>query len=125
VAGWPVENKDGIRHPIDSSHLGLFQISAARVEVVSAERSAMLVIFHRFAFQPAPEHRSCRLGVDQEFKEARNAFRARIRRALPAAPATAAESAPNYPPRIRTHGIQFHQSCWMVVGAAGFEPATS
>jgi len=32
---------------------------------------------------------------------------------------------PNCPPRIRTHGIQFHLSCEMVVGAAGFEPATS
>jgi hypothetical protein len=32
---------------------------------------------------------------------------------------------PNYPPRNRTHDIQFHLSCLMVVGAAGFEPATS
>ena len=62
----------------------------------------------------------------EEFKEARNAFWARIHRASPAVPARAAPSAhPTTHPKFRTHGIQFHQSCLMVVGAAGFEPATS
>jgi len=56
-----------------------------------------------------------RLYVDQEIKEARNAFRARIHRALPAVPARAGRiRSPNYPPRNRTHGIEFHQSCLTV-----------
>jgi hypothetical protein len=53
-----------------------------------------------------------RLCVDQEIKEAPNEFRARIRRALEAGASQGRQiRPPNYPPRIRTHGIQFHQPC--------------
>ena len=57
-----------------------------------------------------------RLCVDQEGKQARNEFRARIRRALPQRQPGPPNPPTNYPPRIRTHGIQFHQSYLMVVG---------
>ena len=66
-----------------------------------------------------------RLCVDQEIKEVRNEIRLEFAGVYRQRQINQPDPPTQLPTQIRTHGIQFHQSCLMVVGAAGFEPATS
>ena len=77
------------------------EIPKIGVEVVPTERSGMLLIFRSLPFPTGSTSAGAGMRVDQEVREARNEFRARVRRGLPAAPARVARlSGPNAHPEF-------------------------